>query len=220
VREEQGKVIPRRQHARAGLFGIGGEDRPSAAGGAPSWIWAVVGGGALIVTLITAIGITARRPSVTIEGGTAAQVTSADSLARILRKHPDDVRANVELGNIYYDTKNFGEALAYYDRARARDTSLVDVAVDRAVALHQAGHPDQAIAQLESLIVRHPDHAVALFDLGVIYEFQGRTADAARVYREAVARATTPQLKHVAAMRLRALENPGAPAAPPLPGNP
>ena len=220
VREEQGKVIPRRRHGRAGLFGIGSEDRPTGTGDAPAWIWAAVGAVALVVALVTAIGITAGRPKVTLEGGTSAQLVSADSLARILRKTPDDPKANAELGNLYYDTKNFAEAIPYYDRALAGDTSLVDVAVDRAVAHYQAGHPDQAIAQLESLMVRHPNHGVAAFDVGVIYEFQGKTADAARAYRLAVERAATPELKHVAAMRLQALEHPGTMPGPVPPGNP
>src|SRR5881394_1126574 len=62
VSEEQGKVIPRRHHTRAGLFGIGAEERPrAAAGGAPGWIWAAVGAAALLIALGTAIGITSQR---------------------------------------------------------------------------------------------------------------------------------------------------------------
>jgi len=217
VHEEQGKVIPRRQHQRAGLFGIGSEPRPhTGGGGPPGWIWAAVGMGALMIALFTAIGITSQRPKVAIAGADAAKLATADSLARILKKSPDDVQANVEMGNVYYDTKNFTDAIGYYDKALARDSSLIDVSVDRAVAIHQAGRPDEAVAILESIVAKHPDHPIARFDLAVIYEFQGRKADAEEQYRQAAAHATSPEVQHVATMRLKALEG-TMPTPPPNP---
>jgi len=217
VHEEQGKVIRRRQHARAGLFGIGSEARTHAgAGGAPGWIWAAVGMVALLITLGTAIGITNHGPKIAIEGADQAKLATADSLARILKKNPNDVQANVEMGNVYYDTKNFSDAIGYYDKALAKDSSLVDVSVDRAVAIHQAGRPDEAVADLEAIIAKHPDHPIARFDLAVIYEFQGRKADAEEQYRQAAAHATSPEVQHVATMRLKALEG-TMPTPPPQP---
>jgi predicted negative regulator of RcsB-dependent stress response len=216
VSTEQGKVIPRRHHQRAGLFGIGSEDRPRAAGGAPGWIWAAVGAVALLIALGTAIGITNQRSKVNIEGADPAKLATADSLDRILRKNPNDVKALVEMGNVYYDTKNFDDAIGFYDKALARDSSLVDVAVDRAVALHQAGHPDRAVSDLEGIVARHPEHAIAAFDLAVIYEFQGRKADAERMYTDAAAKATSAAVQHVATMRLKQLEG-TMPTPPPNP---
>jgi predicted negative regulator of RcsB-dependent stress response len=218
VHEEQGKVIPRRQHQRAGLFGIGGgEPRTHAgAGGAPGWIWAAVGMAALLIALFTAIGITSQRPKIAIEGADAAKLATADSLARILKKNPEDVQANVEMGNVYYDTKNFTDAIGYYDKALARDSSLIDVSVDRAVAIHQAGRPDEAVRDLEAIVARHPVHAIARFDLAVIYEFQGRKADAEDQYRQAASHATSPEVQHVATMRLKALQG-TMPTPPPQP---
>jgi tetratricopeptide (TPR) repeat protein len=213
VRQEEGKVIPRRHHDRAALFGIGGGGRPRGEGGAPGWIWAAVGAGALLIALITAISITSQKPAISMEGADPAKLAAADSLARVLKKNPNDVSANVELGNLYYDTKNFGDAISYYDRALAQDSTLIDVAVDRAVAIHQSGRPDRAMDDLERIVQLHPEHAVAAFDLGVIYEFQGRKDDAARAYQMAEARATSPEVKHVAAMRLKALK--GEIQAPP-----
>ena len=216
IREEQGKVIPRRHHQRAGLFGIGGEERPRAAGGAPGWIWAVVGAAALLIALGTAIGITSQRSRVSVEGADATKLATADSLDKILRKNPDDVKALVEMGNVYYDTKNFSDAVGFYDKALAKDSTLVDVAVDRAVALDQAGHADQAVRDLESIVARHPDHAIASFDLAVIYEFQGRKEDAEREYKNAAQKATSADVQHVATMRLKQLEG-TMPPAPPQP---
>ena len=216
VTEERGKVIPRRHHQRAGLFGIGSEERPRGAGGAPGWIWAAVGAGALLIALATAIGITSQRSRVNIEGADQAKLATADSLDKILRKNPDDVPALVAMGNLYYDTKNFDDAVGFYNRALAKDSTLIDVSVDRAVALHQAGHPDQAVRDLEGIVARHPEHAIAAFDLAVIYEFQGRKADAERMYQDAAAKATSRDVQHVATMRLQQLQG-TMPAPPPNP---
>jgi tetratricopeptide (TPR) repeat protein len=175
-----------------------------------------VGVAALLITLGTAIGITSQRSRVTIEGADPAKLATADSLDKILRKNPNDVKALVELGNVYYDTKNFADAISFYDKALAKDSTLVDVAVDRAVALDQAGHPDQAVHDLETIVARHPDHAIAAFDLAVIYEFQGRKEDAAREYKDAAAKATSADVQHVATMRLKPLEG-TMPTPPPQP---
>jgi cytochrome c-type biogenesis protein CcmH/NrfG len=196
IAEEPGKVIPRRRHARAALFGLGAGDRPEVPGGAPSWIWLMIGALALGIAAWTAIHIASQTPAIDVEGASREQLVRADSLARVLRRDPNDRDANVELGNVYYDTKNFADAVNYYRRALAIDSTLVDVAVDMAVSLHQSGHTPEAIATLKEIIARHPEHVVARFDLGVIYEFQGRLDDADAVYREALALPLRPELRH------------------------
>jgi hypothetical protein len=180
--EEPGKVIPRRRHARVSLFGIGGtgDELP---GGAPSWIWFAVAGAALAIAVIAAIGITSQKPPFAIPNATPEQAHYADSLARVLDRDSLDLAANVGLGNVLYDTHNFGEAVRYYRRALVVRPDLPDVRVDMATSLHQSGRSPEAIAELEQVIAAHPGHALAWFNLGIVYESVGRLADAEAAYR-------------------------------------
>lgn len=200
VQEEPGKVIPRRRHAQAGLFGIGGGDHRDSAG-APSWIWLLVGGAALVFTLVTAITITTQPRPPEVPGASREQLASADSLATILRRDSLAVRANIAMGNIYYDTQNFREAIPYYRRALAVDPDQIDTRVDLAVALHQTGRSGEGLAELDQVLAKRPDHAVARFDQAVIYEFMGKLDEAEAAYRSLERLPLEPQMRHVVEQR-------------------
>ena len=116
-----------------------------------------------------------------------------------------NVRANVQLGNLLYDTSNYGQAVPYYRRALAGEPSLIDTRVDLGVSLHQSGHTAEAIAELTRVITEKPDHAVAHFDLGVIQEFMGQLDDADASYRRADALEVGPELRQAIQERLAAV---------------
>lgn len=205
VTEEPGKIIPRRRHARAGLFGIGGGPREQP-GGAPSWLWFLIAAAALAIAVVAAIGITSRRPPLVIANATGPQREYADSLVRVLGRDSLDLSANVALGNLLYDTGNFGMAVAYYRRALAVHPDLPDVRVDLAVSLHQSGDSPAAIAELEQVIAAHPGHLIAPINLGIIYESIGRLADAEAVYRGMAGLSLPPELQVALERRLAGLE--------------
>ena len=214
VTEEPGKVIPRRRHARATFFGIGGagEEQP---GGAPSWIWFAVAGGALVIAVIAAIGITSQRPPFALPNGSRAQAAAADSLAKLLDRDSLDVAANVALGNLLYDTGNFGAAVRYYRRGLAARPDQPDVRVDLATSLHQSGHSPEAVAELQEVIAAHPGHALARFNLAIIYESLGRLEDAAAAFRSLDELPLSAELRAEVAKHLqRVVEKQGAAAAP------
>jgi Flp pilus assembly protein TadD len=54
----------------------------------------------------------------------------------------------------------------------------VDQLYDEAIELQQAGKMEEAVGKLESLIVAHPDFALAHAALSVFYGKQGRQDDA------------------------------------------
>jgi tetratricopeptide (TPR) repeat protein len=198
-------VIPRRRHERAGLFGIGTRQEPRSAASAPSWLWVAVGTLALAIVVSAAIGIATQEPPLAVPGASGEQAQRADSLAKLLRQDSTNVRAIVQLGNLFYDTKNYGEAVPYYRRALARDPSLIDTRVDLAVSLHQAGHTGEALAELDRVLAEKPDHAVAHFDLGVIQEFMGRLDMAQASYERAGALEIGPELREAVVERLAAV---------------
>jgi tetratricopeptide (TPR) repeat protein len=212
--EEPGKIIPRRRHARVGLFGIGGGG-PEPAGSAPSWIWLVVGAAALGIAVVAAIGITTQKPPLVIPGATREQAQVADSLVKALGRDSLDIVANIELGNLYYDTHNFGDAVRYYRRALAVHPDLPDVRVDMAVSLHQSGHTPEALGELSQVLAAHPEHVIARLDRGIILEAVGRVAEAESTYHAVSAMTLTADQRDLVARQLAGIQQrKSQPAAP------
>lgn len=205
VVEEEGKVIPRRRHTRAGLFGVGASDEPAPAGSAPSWIWLLVGTFCLGVVLVAAVRITTQPPPFQVPGASPIQANLADSLHKALRRDSLHVGDNLRLANLLYDTQNYEKAIPFYRRALTVEPHLLDARVDLAVSLHQSGRTDEAFAELGRVLEEKPDHAVALFDLGVIHEFIGELDEAGAAYERAQALPLEPELAHVIEQRLRAV---------------
>lgn len=181
----------------------------------PSWLWATVGLGALVAVLVSAIQIARQPAPIAIPGASKPQLASAESLSVLLRADSTAAGPNVGLGNLFYDTGNFGEAVPFYLRALRKDPELTDVRVDLGVAYHNMGKLDLAQQQLEEAVRRHPDHAVAQFDLAVVYQTMGRKEDARAHYLMAKALDTPPDMASVIDQLLARLDEPTASGLPP-----
>lgn len=206
VVEEEGKVIHRRRHTRVGFFGIGASDKPAPEGSAPNWIWFAIGAFCIGVVLVAAVHITSQPPPFEVPGASPIQANTADSLHKVLQKDSLNVANNLRLANLLYDTQNFEKAVPYYRRVVRLDGSLIDARVDYAVSLHQAGNTPEAFAQLDHVLEMKPDHAVALFDKGVIHEFIGQFDEAVATYERTLELPLEPDLRHVVEQRLRATQ--------------
>ena len=88
-------------------------------------------------------------------------------LEEALKNDPKSFEALRELGNIRYDERNFEEAVALYGRALEVHPDDIDVRSDRGGALLQGGRPDDAIAELKTVLSKDPTHPQALYVLGV-----------------------------------------------------
>ncbi|HMD44074.1 MAG TPA: tetratricopeptide repeat protein [Candidatus Acidoferrum sp.] len=115
--------------------------------------------------------ITLTPPSVEQVKGTV-DVQAAVKLEQ-LKADPNDAALLTELGNIYYDNKQFRTAIEYYNRVlkiRPADTS---VRTDMATAYWFSGDPDTAIAEFNKSLSYEPTKANALFNLGIV-KWQGK----------------------------------------------
>ncbi len=119
----------------------------------------------------TAPLVTLMPPSVEQVKGTV-DVQAAVKLEQ-LKAAPNDAGLLTELGNIYYDNKQFRTAIEYYNRVlkiRPADTS---VRTDMATAYWFSGDPDTAIAEFNKSLSYEPTKANALFNLGIV-KWQGK----------------------------------------------
>jgi Flp pilus assembly protein TadD len=182
-------------------------------------LWGAIGLFALGVVLVTAIQIATAPKPIAVPNATKPQLASAESLSVLLRADSTAVGPNVGLGNLLYDTGNFNQAIPFYRRALGVDPSLIDVQVDLAVSYHNDGQSELAREVLEDAVTRRPDHAVAHFDLGVVYTQLGRREDARRVLVKARTLEGPPEMMKVVDQLIVHLDGPEG-ASPLPPGHP
>jgi cytochrome c-type biogenesis protein CcmH/NrfG len=96
----------------------------------------------------------------------------AQPLLAQLKSTPNDPELLAKLGNIYYVTKSFKEASAYFKRSvDIRDDVKVRTELGR--AYYYSGDPDDALAQFEKVLKSDPDNANAMFNVGMV-KWQGK----------------------------------------------
>jgi Tfp pilus assembly protein PilF len=102
-----------------------------------------------------------------------SSVQAVAPLLRALKASPDDFATIVNVANLYYDGRQFPEAIRYYRRAVKIQPYNADVLTDMGTSLWYTGDADQAIANFEQALKYRPDSPEALFNLGVV-RWQGK----------------------------------------------
>lgn len=97
----------------------------------------------------------------------------AGSLLEKLKTDPTNATLLSNLGNIYYDAKQYPTAIEYYERSLKSRPADTSVRTDMGTAYWYDGHPDIAITQFQKALTYEPSKADTLFNLGVV-EFQGK----------------------------------------------
>ena len=92
----------------------------------------------------------------------------AEPLLAGLKQNPNDPEALYKVGNIYYDTRQFPEAVKYYEESLKLKPDATDVRTDMATAYYFMGDPDHAITEFEEVLKQNPKHANALFNEGMV----------------------------------------------------
>lgn len=77
-----------------------------------------------------------------------------------------------EIGNVYYDTQNFREAIGYYSRSLAIKEDP-GVRTDMGTAYYGSGDSDTALAEFGKVLKASPNFENALFNTGIV-KFQGK----------------------------------------------
>jgi tetratricopeptide (TPR) repeat protein len=106
------------------------------------------------------------------ELGRAADSQAAPLLEQ-LKADPSNAALLTQVGNLYYDAKQYPTAIDYYQRALKLHPNDTSVRTDMATAYWYKGDPDTAIAQFNSALSVDPTKADTLFNLGVV-KWQGK----------------------------------------------
>ena len=103
----------------------------------------------------------------------AALAQAAAPLLDAVNKDPRDYDSLVKLGDLFYDGKQFSNAIEYYQRALAIHPDNPDVRTDMGTAYWYNGDADKAIAELQTSLKYRPGHPQTLFNLGWV-RWQGK----------------------------------------------
>jgi tetratricopeptide (TPR) repeat protein len=89
-------------------------------------------------------------------------------LLATLKTSPDDFNTITQLANLYYDGRQYPEAVKYYQLAMKIQPTNADVLTDLGTSLWFLGDADGAIAEFQKALTYRPDHPGTLFNLGVV----------------------------------------------------
>lgn len=99
--------------------------------------------------------------------------SEAAPLLEQLNTAPTDANLLAKVGNIYYDAKQYPDAINYYERSLKSQPNDTSVRTDLGTAYWYNGDADTAIAQFNKALAYDPAKADALFNLGIV-EWQGK----------------------------------------------
>lgn len=135
---------------------------------------AILGVGVLFAALIVLSSL--EKPRAPGGSQVAADASTTDAnigvfLERV-RQNPRDLAALVGLGNAYYDTKRWAEAVPWYEKALAVAPNDVNVRTDLGTAFLYSGNPDKAKEQWLKVLEQDPNKVETHYNLGVLYSGQ------------------------------------------------
>ncbi len=90
------------------------------------------------------------------------------ALEREVASNPDNGDAWTQLGNLYFDTKNFESAIRAYEKSLALNPNDANVQTDLGVMYRRTGKPQEAIKAFDKSIEIDPTHEISRFNKGIV----------------------------------------------------
>ncbi len=110
--------------------------------------------------------------------GAQAQVTpaqlkhmadkQAEPLLAKLQSSPNDPTLLAQIGNIYYDTQNYKEAIQFYEQSLKADPANSNVRTDFGTSYYYLGDADRALQEFQTALKYDPKHIQTMFNAGMV----------------------------------------------------
>lgn len=94
-----------------------------------------------------------------------------NELKNIVTTDPANFQAWVALGNEYFDSNQFMDAIEAYDKALEIQPNSPDVLTDQGVMFKNLGWFDRAITNFKKANEIDPGHATSVYNLGIVYRY-------------------------------------------------
>ncbi len=92
-------------------------------------------------------------------------------LKNIVAADPTNFQAWVALGNEYFDSNQFMDAIEAYDKALEIKPNSPNVLTDQGVMFKRLGWFDKAIGNFSKANEVDPSHATSVYNLGIVYRY-------------------------------------------------
>ncbi len=89
-------------------------------------------------------------------------------LQQLVMKNPKDASAWIQLGDLYFDSKQIEKAINAYRSALKVRPDDADVWTDLGVMYRRGGNPHSALDAFKKAMAVDPKHEASLFDAGVV----------------------------------------------------
>ena len=112
----------------------------------------------------------------------AVRAVDAGEVRRLeaaVQNSPQDLRALVALGNLYFDANQYPKAINVYRRALAVDPNNPDVRTDLGIMYRALNDYDGAIREFREAARLDPTHKNSRFNLGVVLQHDKKDMDGA-----------------------------------------
>jgi cytochrome c-type biogenesis protein CcmH/NrfG len=90
------------------------------------------------------------------------------ALRRKADQNPENREVWTELGNAYFDSDRYGEAVDAYRRSLDIDPGNADVWTDLGIMYRRLGQYDQALKSFDRAIAEEPSHQMSRFNKGIV----------------------------------------------------
>lgn len=110
------------------------------------------------------------------------------ALQTVAQGDPKNVESRVQLGNLFFDSEQYPQAITWYEQAFALNPADPNVSTDLGVAYYYTNQPDRALAQFEKSLAADPRHTKTLLNVGIVRAFgKNDLPGAAKAWEEVVA---------------------------------
>ncbi len=110
------------------------------------------------------------------------------ALQTVAEKDPKNVESRVQLGNLFFDSEQYPQAITWYEQAYALNPTDTNVSTDLGVAYYYTNQPDRALAQFDKSLANDPKHTKTLLNVGIVRAFgKNDLAGAAKAWEQVVA---------------------------------
>jgi len=109
----------------------------------------------------------------------------ANLLAEVQRS-PESAKAWTALGNRYFDTNRYAEAVDAYTRSLEIDPANANVWSDRGVMQRRLELYDRAVEDFKAAVSVDPTHTTSWYNMGIVFYYDVQDINAARTAFERV----------------------------------